>query len=190
MRGRPAIVLDESVCDESSRMRWSVRSDRQGGERRRTFRVTTIGLFAAVLVAAAGCGDTVDEGGFSAKDRSAASTALGGLEQTSVPTTLVELTNTAGTAPLYCSVHLQSPSDKRFSLFIFWRPSKRAFRGTFIWFRATLMQEVGGDTFKSGYEPTGVGATQVIKAEARDAFARPREPCQILMNGDVRLVTP
>jgi hypothetical protein len=144
---------------------------------------------AAICVSAApGCGESGQKKGFSSGDRAAAAAAPGALEHTNIATTLVDLTNTAGTVPAYCRIHATAGGAKRFDLFILWRPSKRTSRGTYIWFRATLANQVAQDTFRSGYEPLSTGLAGVLHSQAGDAFTRPSESCEILMNGDVRLL--
>ena len=152
-------------------------------------RVVAMTVVVVSTVATAGCGQSVDKGGFSSADRAAAETALGALEQTNVPTTLVVLTNTAGTVPTVCRVHMESKQPRRFGLFILWRPSKRVFRGTYTWFRASLTPDVKSDRFRSGYVPVEGGEAGVVKSNAGDILSRPSESCEILMNGDVRLLS-
>jgi hypothetical protein len=150
-------------------------------------RLTAAAVASACAFGATACGQSLDKGGFSSGDRAAATAALGALERTSIPTTLVVLTNTAGTVPAVCRVHIESSHGRRFALFVFWRPSKRAARGTYTWFRATLMDKAKNDTFRSGYVPLDTGEAGALKANAGDAFTRPSDACELLMNGDVRL---
>jgi hypothetical protein len=145
-------------------------------------------VVVSALATTAGCGSTADLGGFTRGDRAAAQSALDTLQQTSIPTTLVVLTNTAGTVPTVCRVHLESVRPRTFALFVFWRPSKRAVGGTYTWFRATILDHVRQDTFHTGYVSRRAGEASVLKSHRGDAFAKPSEPCEILMNGYLRLL--
>jgi hypothetical protein len=153
-------------------------------------RIATSALFLSPILVASSCGgSTTDKGGFTSADRAAAQVVLDSLQQTSIPTTLVVFTNTAGTVPVACRIHLESKNPPRYTLFILWRPSMRAVGGTYTWFRATLGRDAAQDTFASGYVPRRVRQSRVLSSQRRDAFARPNEPCEILMNGYLRLLS-
>jgi hypothetical protein len=113
---------------------------------------------------------------------------LATLEQTSVPTTLVTLTNTAGAAPSICRVHLESTNPRRFKLFLFWVPSKLARGATYSWFVASLGTDVVEDSFHTGYANRGARKSQVLRSHAGDVLSRPSERCEVLMNGYLRLL--
>ena len=173
----------------------------------------------AAVVALAGCGSSVDAGGFSSSDRAAAQDALDALQGSNIATQLIDLTATAGLAPAACRVHLQSRKPLAFKVYVFWVP----FSGpqSYSWLDMTVLQDATQDQFHLGTAPAqlpggsgspspGSGATgtvqpdynplstygphqkvidrQVMIAHAGDAFSKPAAQCQVLMNGDLRLL--
>src|SRR5437868_2136550 len=104
----------------------------------RPLRVTLVGMAAAAALA--GCGGAqVDPGGFTAGDRKHAQAVLDTLANTSIPTTLVSITNTGGIAPAECKIHLQSANPATFKLFLFWTPYDPQHTGnTYTWLEATI----------------------------------------------------
>ena len=105
-----------------------------------------------VVVALAGCGGTsVDAGGLSSSDRSAAQDALNALQGSNIATQLIDLTATAGLAPAACRVHLQSRNPLAFKVYVFWIP----YIGpqSYSWLTMTVTKDATRDQFHLGTAP-------------------------------------
>jgi hypothetical protein len=152
-------------------------------------RVTLVGVATTVVLAGCGSGSAqVDRGGFTASDRKVAQAVLDTLRQTNIPTTLAVLTTAAATAPAVCKMHLVSAKPRTFKLFIFWIPSSLSPGATYTWLEATIGQQVLQDTFHIGHSDANAPKAQVLKSHSGDAFSKPVEECQLLINGYLRLL--
>ena len=176
-----------------------------------------LAVAAVVALAGCGGGGGVDSGGLSAGDRSAAQTALDGLSGTNVARQLVAITAMVQNAPAACRVHQVSADPHTFKVYVFWipwlgaepymwldmtvqkDPSKGVYRlGTAKpvlpggkltpgghsvdpWTQdTTLLSRYGAGQNKKNHEE--------LLAHAGNVYAKPRAACQVLMNGDLRLV--
>ena len=146
-----------------------------------------------VSVGLAGCGSssTVDAGGFSAGDLTAASKALAVLAQTSVWNAAAEVTYTNGNLPKTCSFHIEREKPLTFKLFITWvhdpynigaAPNRRD-----AWLEAVVSPEglSAGYLFHLGYAPTA----KALASHYGDAYAKPAEKCLVEQNGTFALVS-
>jgi hypothetical protein len=148
-------------------------------------------IFVAIASSAvlAGCGESsqVDQGGFTANERKAAQRVLDSLRVTSIPTALVTLTHTAQSAPSVCRVHLESKNPRTFTLFVFWTPFNVE-DAPYTWLAARLREHVLEDSIHVGHSDANASKAEVLRSHAGNAFAKPVETCQVLMNGYLRLV--
>jgi hypothetical protein len=151
----------------------------------RTARGVLLAVLAGALLAACG-GGSVDAGGFSAGDRSAAQNALDQLEGTAIPTTLVSLSATAGAIPQVCQVHRRGNGE--FGLFLFWQPVST--QQAFTWLTAMISGDNTKDRFHLGFAPGQSSGAKLLRTAEGDAFLKPTESCEILKNGFLRLVRP
>jgi hypothetical protein len=138
----------------------------------------------------AGCGGAqVDSGGFTAGDRKDAEAVLETLRHTSIPTTLVSITNTGGIAPSECRIHRQSTNPRTFRLFLFWTPLDPKHTGnTYTWLEATIGKDVLQDAFRVGHSGGSSTNVQALKSRHRNVFSKPVAQCEVLMNGYLRLL--
>jgi hypothetical protein len=151
-------------------------------------RVALVGVASVLMLAGCGNSAQLDRGGFTASDRKVAQAVLAGLGETSIPTALLAFTTTAAAAPAVCRVHLESTNPRTFKLFLFWIPNNAKAMGTaYTWFEATLREGVLQDTFHVGHSDGTAAKAQVLKSHSGDAFSKPVEECQVLMNGHLRL---
>jgi hypothetical protein len=149
-----------------------------------------------------GCGGGgVDSGGLSSSDRKAAQNVLDTLQNTSIPTTLVSLTATAGLVPQACRVHLESRKPSTFKLFVFWKPyvppgyapatnagADDVQQQSYSWIAATIGDNVNNDTFHLGHAPSALPRAKVMASNAGNVFSKPGARCQVLQNGYLRLL--
>lgn len=160
-----------------------------------------LGLALPVLAVAvlAGCGGKArDSGGMTSSDRGAAQTALDQLRSTAIPTTLVEISNTAGAVPRVCQVHVHG--DGTYDLFVFWRPIDP--QQAYAWLQGNVTKTWTKDRFHVGYAAAdstpGVGSINGDGPSSRerrlqqraqgDAFTKPFAACELLSDGTVRLL--
>jgi hypothetical protein len=176
--------------------------------------VVTAGVAA---LAGCGGGGAVDSGGLTAGDRKAAQAAMDALRKSNIPLQLVTITDTVQEVPAACRVRLVSKDPSTFRVYVFWIPwlgsepytwldmtfTKDVSQGTF---RLGTDKPVlpSGRLTPNGrnVNPYSVDATllsrygpaqarknrQVLMAHAGNVFSKPGAKCQVLMNGDLRLV--
>jgi hypothetical protein len=157
------------------------------------------GLLAAFGSAAlSGCGGGGrDSGGLTAAERNDAQAAMNALQNSNIPLQLVGLTTVAGLAPAACRVHLSSRDPNTFKVYVFWVPFQRT--RPYSWLEMTITKDPGRDAFHLGtalpVNPSTAGKRaqaridrSVISAHAGDTFRKPGADCQVLMNGNLRLV--
>jgi hypothetical protein len=173
-------------------------------------------LACAALLA--GCGSApVDSGGLTAGDRDEAQAAMDALHGSNIPVQLVAITQQLQRVPVACRVHLESREPHTFGVYIFWVPylgsqsytwmkmriGKDVDRDRFSYGTAQPVLP-GGLLSRDGrsIEPWSVEKTllrlygpqqarknkRVMRAHAGNAFSSPGAGCQVLMNGQLRLV--
>src|SRR3954464_6891215 len=90
------------------------------GERARHLAVAALGALALVLT---GCGsDSVDSGGLTAHDRTAAQGALDELRSSNISLQLVAITRWVQKVPAACRVHRVSRDPETYEVYVFWIP--------------------------------------------------------------------
>ena len=166
----------------------------------------------------AGCGSSgVDSGGLTAGDRKSAQAALEALHGSNVALQLVTTTKIVESIPAACRVHLLSKSPATFRIYVFWIPwlgsqaytwldmkvTKDPAQDTFAMGTAKPVLPGGlltangrsvdpfsqDTTLLSRYGPQQAKRNQeVLMAHAGNAFEKPGARCQVLTNGDLRLV--
>jgi hypothetical protein len=154
--------------------------------------VSAVLLTAAVTLA--GCGNArPDQEGFTASDRKTAQAALNSLEKTSIPPTLIHVTQTAAVLPSVCQVHLETRNPTRFRLVATWVPPYvKQLAQTYTWLEVGFSKEgIAADSFHLGNIPGDVPKAQALRAlksHYKDVFVKPSAECQILMNGYLKLL--
>jgi hypothetical protein len=175
-------------------------------------------LAAATILIVAACGSGgADSGGLTSGDRSAAQAALDRMHGSNISLQLATITRTVQAVPAACRVHLASEDPRRFKIYVFWVPwlgsepytwlhmtiAKNPSDGEFHLGTATSVLPGGrlsrngqsvdpwslDTTILSRYGPQQVKRNkEAVMAHAGDAFAKPGANCQVLQNGDLRLV--
>jgi hypothetical protein len=175
-------------------------------------------LAAVAVVALAGCaGGGVDSGGLTAADRRAAREVLDGLRNTNISRQLVAVTETVQNIPSACRVRLVSKEPRTFRIYVFWVPWLGSEPYTWLDMRITGDPKQGSfhmgtalpvlpggrlspdgrsvnpysldTTVLSRYGPEQARKNhEVLVAHGGDVFSKPGARCQVLMNGDLRLV--
>jgi peroxiredoxin len=145
---------------------------------------------AASLLLAAGCGghsNSVDRGGFTSAERSAAQTGLDTLLRTSISSIVVANTTSKG-IPV-CRLHLEQKTPATFRLFIVWNPrgqfARAATGNIYSWLSVLLRQE--GPNLQT-WHLANVASPQAVTKEFKRAASAPAEPCQILNSGRIQLI--
>jgi hypothetical protein len=147
-------------------------------------RILVVGLASGAMLA--GCGGNgdqkVDEGGFTAAQRSAAQTALVILSNTAVATTAVQNTGVIG-YPTTCSVHLQARKPLTFKLFLSWKDLTRP---SYAWLQAVI----GPEGLKRDYSFSAGTETNAaaVKSHAGNALSKPFQPCEITNIGTFSII--
>lgn len=171
-----------------------------------------------LVLATTACGGArVDSGGLSSGDRSAAQAALNALHGSNIPLQLVAISQNVQEAPAACRVHLVSEQPRTFRVYLFWVPWLAGEDYTWLTMTLAEKRSddqfhlgsahpvlPGGQlsangrsvvpwtvdtTLLSRYGPAQVRKThQVLVANAGDAFSRPTVRCEVLMNGDLKLL--
>jgi len=155
-------------------------------------------LAAASVATLTGCGGTSrDSGGLTAGERDDAQRAMNALQGSNIPLQLVGMTTVAGIAPAACRVHLVSTKPNTYKVYVFWVP----FEATrpYTWLEMRITSDSSRDTFHLETAPpvvrkdAGRGARaradrHVLMAHAGDSFTKPGAPCQVLMNGYLKLL--
>jgi hypothetical protein len=175
-------------------------------------------LAVAIAAVFGGCGGSgVDSGGLGAGDRDAAQAALTALDGSNVSTQLVSITNSVQSTPAACRVHLASRQGGTFSVYVFWIPwlgsesytwlnmsvaknpahdtfdlgtEKPVLPGGVLSANGRSVDPYSQDTtLLSKYGPAQAEKSrELLEAHAAGTFAKPGAGCQVLMNGDLRLV--
>jgi hypothetical protein len=154
------------------------------------------GVLAACALASTACGSkpSVDSGGFTSAQRTAAQTALDLLQQTSIPRMMVATSFQTGQAPTTCVVLPGVGTPTIFKLFVAWKPN----RPDFMFVPQSVLEATFGSTsskadrfriwsFGGGSlhpkpEPPSVAASLI-----RAVLSKTSETCQVLENGHLRL---
>jgi hypothetical protein len=153
-------------------------------------------VLVACTLASTACGSkpSVDSGGFTSAQRTAAQTALDLLQQTAIPRTVVAISFQSGQAPTTCVVLPAPGSSSLFKLFVAWKPNRPDFMSVpqsvlEATFGATSgkadryhIWSFGGGGRHPKPEPPSVAAS-LVRAE----LAKPSETCEVLENGRLQL---
>jgi hypothetical protein len=180
-------------------------------------RVLALAALAAACTLA-GCGSGgVDSGGLTAGDRRTAQSALDALHGSNVALQLVTTTKIVESTPAACRVHLLSKSPATFRVYVFWIPwlgseaytwldmkvMKDPKQDTFVMGTAKPVLPGGlltangrsvdpysqDTTILAKYGPQQAKKSQqVLMAHAGNTFQKPGARCQVLANGDLRLL--
>ena len=156
-----------------------------------------IGVGATCALVCAACGSKpakVDEGGFTAAQRTAAQTALGHLAQTALPRAIVAISYQTGVAPTTCVVVPGATSDA-FQLVLAWKPNRPSYLSVP---QSVIEATIGVASAKDdSYTVTSFGGggghpkPEPPRVEAdlvRAEVARPAETCEALATGNLQLV--
>lgn len=184
---------------------------------RRMLCAAAAGAALVVGLAACGGKSAVDSGGLTARDRKAAQSAMDALSGTNISLQLASITHSLEAVPAACRVHrLESPKGT-FRIYVFWIPwlgsdpytwlhmtvARDASSDTFLLGTAKPVLPGGrltangqsvdpytqDATILSKYGPAQAKKNhQALLAHAGDAFSKPGAACQVLQNGDLRLV--
>ena len=187
------------------------------GERARLALVAV--AIAVSVFALAGCGsDSMDSGGLTAHDRTAAQNAMGELKGSNIPLQLLAITRWVQNVPAACRIHLVSRNPNTYKVYVFWIPYLAA--EPYVWINMKVTEDPQTSTFHLGtsepvllpggrlssngrsVNPLSVdttvlsryGAQQARKshktliAHGGDVFAKPGARCQVLTNGSLRLL--
>jgi hypothetical protein len=155
-----------------------------------------VSVLAACALASTACGSkpNVDGGGFTAAERTAAQTALDGLQQTPIPRAVVAISYQTGQAPNTCVVLPNAGARGTFKLVVAWKPTRPDFMAVA---QSVLEATIGETAAKSDQfhitsfggggldpkpEPASIAADVV-----RAVLAKPAETCEVLENGHLRL---
>lgn len=170
------------------------------------------------MLAAAACGgEAVDSGGLSSGDRSAAQAAMNALHGSNIPLQLVAISQNVQEAPAACRVHVASEQPRTFHVYLFWTPWLAGEDYTWLTMTLTEKRSddrfhlgsahpvlPGGQlsanarsvvpwsvdtTLLSRYGPAQARKThRLLVANAGDTLSKPTARCQVLMNGDLKLL--
>ena len=181
-------------------------------------RVLAALVATAGAAAFAGCGGGgADSGGLTAGDRKAAQAAMDALHESNVALQLVTITDTVQAVPATCRVRLLSKDPHTFRVYVFWIPWLGSSPYTWLDMTiaedvsrdrvhlGTAKPVLPGGRLAAGgrnIDPYTVDATllsrygpaqdrknrQVLMAHAGNVFSKPGAKCQVLTNGDLRLV--
>src|SRR5207245_5242029 len=122
-----------------------------------------------------------DSGGFSDKDRAAATTAMRALHGTGVTAAAANFSAEVG-APAICRIHIEKRTPLTFRLFVSWTPKKGSIYG-YSWLAAVARQD--GITPSSSLEAATVGTMKELRSHYGDALEKPSEPCRIELDGAI-----
>jgi hypothetical protein len=178
--------------------------------------VGAVTAVCAVLLAS--CGTTsVDSGGLSANDRDAAQGVLNTLHGSNIATQLVGISETVQELPAACRVHVVSGNPTKLKVYVFWIPYTGGNNYTWLnmtltpnpsddTFHLGAAHPVlpGGQLNPDGQgvNPYSVDTTvlsaygrqqrirnhAMLIAHAGDTLSAPGANCQVLRNGDLRLL--
>lgn len=116
----------------------------------RGVRLALVAMGSAAMLA--GCGGGADSGGLTAGDRKAAQASMDALQTSSVPTTILNLTSTAGQIPAACRVHLISTKPRTFKVYLFWIPYVGP--QSYSWLDLTITKNASQDRFHMATAPS------------------------------------
>jgi hypothetical protein len=168
-------------------------------------------------MAGCGGGPQPDSGGLTSADRSTAQAAMDALDGSNIPLQLLAISTGAQETPAACRVHLVASNPTTFKLYLFWIPYLGGEDYTWLNMtitndpnRDTFSLGVAHPVLPSGQLSTNgrsivpftvdtallssYGPQQARKsrelliAHAGNAFSKPAASCQVLMNGDLRLL--
>ncbi len=180
-------------------------------------RLAQLATLAGTLVLAA-CGTTtVDSSGLSSADRGAAQTALSALDGSNIPLLVLAISGDVQEAPVACRLHLVTHQPRTFKVYMFWIPWLAGEDYTWLNMTLSedrshdrfhlgsahpvlpggqlsangrsivpgtvdtnLLSKYGRQQLKKNHE--------VLVAHAGDVFTQPGSGCQVLRNGDLRLL--
>ena len=174
-------------------------------------------IAAFAVMAGCGASPQFDAGGLSAADHSTAQAAMDALHGSNIPLQLLAISTGVQEAPAACRVHLLSSHPTTFKVYLFWIPylggedytwldmtiTKNPSRDTFHLGTAHPVLPSGqlsangrsvvpftvDTTLLSRYGPQQARKShQLLVAHAGNAFSKPGASCQVLMNGDLRLL--
>jgi hypothetical protein len=175
-------------------------------------------VIAAGVLALAGCGsDAVDSGGLTARERTAAQSAMDTLQNSNISLQLVTITKWVQSAPAACRIRLVSRSPRTYKVYVFWIPWLAA--EPYVWLNMKVTNDPRTSTFRLGtvepilpggrlrsngrsVKPGSVDTTvlsrygaqqarksrELLVAHGGDVFAKPGAKCQLLNNGSLRLL--
>jgi hypothetical protein len=154
-------------------------------------------VLAVCALASTACGSkqSADIGGSTAAQRKAVSSALNLLQHTKIPRTVVAISFQIGQAPSTCTVIPGPGTQGIFELFVAWKPTNPN-ADVASAPQSVLEATIDDGSFKndrfhvssfgSGVpEPAGVKASLV-----RAVLSTLAQRCEVLENGDLRLVSP
>jgi hypothetical protein len=172
----------------------------------------------ASIALLSGCGSaSVDSGGLTSGQRHDAQAALDSLSGSNIPVQLVAISDTVEKLPAACRVHLVSTNPSTFKVYLFWIPFLGSESYTWLnmtigqkasqdSFHLATQQPVlpGGllspngqgvvpwtqDTnLLSRYGPAQAKKSHdLLVAHSENTLSRPGANCQVLTNGDLRLL--
>jgi hypothetical protein len=170
---------------------------------------------AAFLLA--GCGSQKDAGGLTAGDRNTAQAVLNTLHESNIAVQLVAISNNVQAIPAACRVHLLRNGSGNLHVYVFWVPwlggedytwlnmtiakdtSKDRFQlglehpvlpgGRLSQNGTGVVPGSNDTTLLSLYGPQQARKShELLVGHAGDAFSKPGANCQVLRNGDIRLL--
>jgi hypothetical protein len=176
-------------------------------------------MLGVLVLMLAGCGSaSVDPGGLTAHDRTAAQGAMDRLHGSSIPLQLVAITRWVQNAPAACRIRRVSTKPDAYEVYVFWIPYLAA--EPYVWLNMKVTDSPRTSTFQLGtsepvllpggrltadgravnprsidttllsrYGPQQVAKSQkTLRAHGGDVFEKPGASCQLLTNGTLRLV--
>jgi hypothetical protein len=189
------------------------------GERaRRLLIAAAVSALAALALAGCGSSDSVDSGGLTSHDRTAAQSALGELQNSNIPLQLLAITRWVQKVPAACRVHLVSRNPETYNVYVFWIPYLAA--EPYVWINMKVTDDPKTSTFHFGtsepvllpggrlstdgrsVNPLSVDTTvlsrygpqqarksqKTLRVHGGDVFAKPSATCRVLTNGSLELV--
>jgi len=174
---------------------------------------------AAGVLALAGCAShAVDSGGLTARERTAAQSAMDGLQNSNISLQLVAITKWVQRVPAACRIRLVSRNPSTYKVYVFWIPYLAA--EPYVWLNMKVTNDPRTSTFHLGtsepvllpggrlsangrsVNPRSVDTTllsrygpqqarkshETLVAHGGDVFAKPGAMCQVLKNGSLRLL--
>jgi hypothetical protein len=174
---------------------------------------------AVAVLALTGCAsDSVDSGGLTAHDRTAAQSAMDELQNSNISLQLVSITRWVQNVPTACRIHLVSRKPSTYKVYVFWIPYLAA--EPYVWLNMKVTNDTRTSTFHLGtsepvllpggrlsangrtVNPRSVDTTllsrygpqqarkshRTLRVHGGDVFAKPGARCQVLADGTLRLL--